>query len=347
MNAHLEDHVMTTVWGIHMGEHVGDKPLDGNYVAIGWPELGDIRNIPDSRDAFKTKLKAAIKYKSEGAIPVHAGVLYRFVHVMKSGDLVVFPSKHDRSVNIGRFTGEAEYEPADADHYPNHRSVQWLGKYPRSDFSQSALYEIGSALTLFMVKTHANEFLSKVGVVPTVSTPAPEENETDDDTAIATVSQRAEETTSDFIIRRLAEGLNGYQFEEFIAHILECMGYTARVTQKSGDGGVDIIAHIDALGFQPPIIKVQCKKITGQSGAPEVNQLLGTLGEGEYGLFVNLGSFTRQANDLERTRPKLRLIDGEQLVAFVLMYYSKISPRYRSLLPLKQIYVPDFGVTNQ
>ena len=338
---------MTTVWGIHMGEHVGDKPLDGNYVAIGWPELGDIRNIPDSRDAFKTKLKAAIKYKSEGAIPVHAGVLYRFVHVMKSGDLVVFPSKHDRSVNIGRVTGEAEYEPSDADHYPNHRSVQWLGKYPRSDFSQSALYEIGSALTLFMVKTHANEFLSKVGVVPTVSTPAPEENETDDDTAIATVSQRAEETTSDFIIRRLAEGLNGYQFEEFIAHILECMGYTARVTQKSGDGGVDIIAHIDALGFQPPIIKVQCKKITGQSGAPEVNQLLGTLGEGDYGLFVNLGSFTRQANDLERTRPKLRLIDGEQLVAFVLMYYSKISPRYRSLLPLKQIYVPDFGVTNQ
>ena len=73
----------------------------------------------------------------------------------------------------------------------------------------------------------------------------------------------------------------------------------------------------------------------------EVNQLLGTMGEGEFGLFVCLGSFSRAAIELERNRAKLRLIDGEQFVEMVLANYGKLSPRYRTLLPLKQIYVPD------
>lgn len=31
------------VWGIHMGEHVGMRPIDEGHVAIGWPNLGDPR----------------------------------------------------------------------------------------------------------------------------------------------------------------------------------------------------------------------------------------------------------------------------------------------------------------
>ena len=102
-----------------------------------------------------------------------------------------------------------------------------------------------------------------------------------------------------------------------------------------------MIAHTDELGFQPPIIKVQCKRITSQTGEPEVNQLLGTLGDGEFALFVNLGSYSRAARLLERNRAKLRLIDGEQMVALVSEHYAKMLARYRTLIPLKQIYVPD------
>jgi restriction system protein len=40
-------------------------------------------------------------------------------------------------------------------------------------------------------------------------------------------------------------------------------------------------------------------------------------------------------------RPKSRLIAGEQFVELVLQHYGKLAPRYRSLIPLKQIYVPD------
>lgn len=74
-----------------------------------------------------------------------------------------------------------------------------------------------------------------------------------------------------------------------------------------------------------------------------VNKLLGTLGEGEYGLFVCLGSFSRQATELERNRAKLRLVDGEGFVEMVLDNYPNLSPRYRSIIPLKNIYVPDIG----
>ena len=71
------------------------------------------------------------------------------------------------------------------------------------------------------------------------------------------------------------------------------------------------------------------------------SQLLGTLGEGEYALFVTLGSYSKQARVRERNTPRLRLLDGEQLVQMILTHYPKMSPRYRTMIPLKQIYVPD------
>ncbi|MGI8396857.1 restriction endonuclease [Agrobacterium deltaense] len=337
-----------TIWGVHMGAHVGDRPVTNGYVAIGWPDLGDIRLIGSTREDYKRAMAAAYPDIKAGAIPVDAGTVFKFVHEIKSGDFVIYPSKADRMVNIGQFSGRLEYDSNDTDDYPNRHFVRWLGSFPRNDFSQSALNEIGSFLTLFRIRRHANEFLSKVGLAGSdVSFPdievlaEPQEEVEDDDSATVAVSRQAEETTEDFVIRRLMAQLSGYQFEELVGHLMECMGYTARVTPKSSDGGVDVIAHMDALGFQPPIVKIQCKRTTSQHGLSEVNQLLGTLGEGEFGLFVSLGSFSRAANELERNRPKLRVIDGEGFVAMLLENYEKLSPRYRAIVPLKKIYVPD------
>jgi len=277
--------------------------------------MGDLRAVGADREAFKVAVAAAYPETKGGAIPVTAGVLHRFVNEMQAGDIVVYPSKVDRMVNIGRFAGETEYVADSGEGYPNRRKVSWLGHFPRNDFSQSALNEIGSALTLFRVRSHASEFLSKVGLVEPKSREGLSdelaEDAADDDIATAEVSSQAEVTTGDFVIRRIMAAMSGHDFETFVAHLQECVGYTARVTPKSADGGVDVIAHMDALGFQPPIVKVQCKRTTSQTGRPDVDQLLGTLGDGEYGLFVNLGSYSRSAVELERNRAKLRLIDGE------------------------------------
>ncbi len=331
-----------------MGSHVGDRPTEGGYVAIGWSAMGDLTKIAADREAFKAALVKAYPDKKAGAVPVDAGSMFKFLHEIQPGDIVVYPSKSDRMVNIGRFTGELVYVENDSDEYPTRRKVEWMKHVPRDEFSQAALNEIGSYLTLFRVRRYANEFLAKSSISTTENTnvvanaSADQQDETaDDDTATVSAAIQAEASTSDFIIKRLMTELTGHQFEELIAHLLESMGYTARVTPKSGDGGVDVIAHMDPLGFQPPIVKVQCKRTTGQTPRPDVDQLLGTLGDGEYGLFVNLGSFARGAVELERNRAKLRLINGEQFVELIFEHYSQLSPRYRALIPLKQIFVPD------
>jgi len=325
------------MWGVHMPAEESRDAVDGGYVAIGWPEMGNIFEVDATRDAYKAAIAETYPNIKKGAIPVEAGSMFRFVHEIKKGDYIVFPSKHDRMINIGKFTGETFRKKGE---YPNCRRVEWIGHYSRSDFSQSALYEIGSFITLFSVKTHTEQFIAKTtGKAIEVSD---EDSDTpDDDSVTHTVSRQAEETTRDFVIRKLSTELDGYEFEHFVAHILECMGYSTRVSEKSGDGGVDVIAHTDELGFQPPIIKVQCKRQTSQSGEPEVSQLLGTLGEGEYALFVNLGSYSKPARVLERNRSKLRLVDGDQFVEMVLENYQSMSARYRTLIPLKNIYVPD------
>lgn len=72
-----------------------------------------------------------------------------------------------------------------------------------------------------------------------------------------------------------------------------------------------------------------------------MDQLLVTLGDGEYGLFAKLGSFAGGAVELERNRAQLRLIKGEQFVDLTFEHDAKMSRRYRDLIPFKQDFVRD------
>jgi restriction system protein len=90
----------------------------------------------------------------------------------------------------------------------------------------------------------------------------------------------------------------------------------------------------------PPIVKVQVKSGDGSIGRPKVQELFGTLGQGEYGLFISLGGFASQAKDFAKTRSTLRLIDGPALVELILEHYEELQPRYKALIPLKRVYIP-------
>lgn len=156
-------------------------------------------------------------------------------------------------------------------------------------------------------------------------------------------ADRIETDTRDYIIETLMTQLEGVEFEHFVAHLLEAMGYRARVTPPAGDGGVDIIAHRDPLGLEPPIIKVQCKRTTSSMGGPDVQRLTGSLSPGgtEMGLFVTLGSYSKDAQDMERARRELRLINGNEFVDLVFELYAQFSPEYKRLLPMRSVYVVD------
>jgi restriction system protein len=303
-------------------------------VALGWKEMPDLTNVPADRDAFK-KLVAEVRPKAKrGAIPNSAGQIFRFRHEMTQGQHVLYPCKTDRLIYIGKVKGDYFYSPKNSE-FPHQRSVEWLKSVSRLKFSQGALYEMNSALTIFQVKNYADEFFAALaGKERDVSVK--------EDPTVVQVQADIEETTSDFIIKTLAQELKGHPFAEFVAHLLNTMGYKTRISPEGADGGIDIIAHTDELGFVPPIIKVQVKSTeAGSIGDPVVTALYGKVDPKEFGLFVTLGTYSNQAKQFARNKANLRLIDGNELVNLIQIHYEKFDARYKSILPLKRIYVPD------
>jgi restriction system protein len=338
-------YTMTTIWGVHNDQPQLDLVANG-FISIGWSVMGDLRVDGNDKEAMKHRVAAAYPHMKPGAVPGTAGTLLAFAYRMQVGDLVIYPYKPDSTLNFGRIEGDY-YHDAAASLHPNRRNVAWLKTgVPRTTFSQTARYEVGSAVTVFQVKNHAQEFLEFIegsqppGSIPpaTVAPEAAVEAAANEPNAV-----RIETYTRDFIIETLMRELEGVQFEYFVAHLLEAMGYRTQVTQASGDGGFDIIAHRDPLGLEPPIIKVQCKRTTGSMGGPDVQRLTGTLAPGgsELGLFVTLGSYSKDAQNLGRTRQDLRLINGNELVDLVFEHYGKFKPEYKRLLPMRSVYVVD------
>jgi restriction system protein len=327
----------TTVWGIH-GGRTGDADslfLQHNCVALGWHEVGDLSRLPAERDAFKSRVGDVYPDWKTGKKINGASQLFRFVHEMREGDLVCYPSKADRQIHIGKIAGRYQFDSSPVSTYPNRRATQWLTSVPRTNFTQGALYEIGSALSLFQLKNYADEFRAVVEGT-SVSPPTITEDET-----VTVVAEDIEENARDFVLKKLARELKGHPFADFVAHLLRVMGYKTRVSPAGPDGGVDIVAHKDELGFEPPLVKVQVKSTEGTIGDPEVSQLIGKLGLGEYGLFVTLGVFSPSARSSARSRHNLRLIDGNELVDLIFLHYEHFDSSYKALVPLKRVYVPE------
>ncbi|WP_377828793.1 restriction endonuclease [Bradyrhizobium lupini] len=320
------------IWGIHMNRGFGTRPTEDEFIAIGWASMGDLSKLPATREAYKKAVAATYPNVKPGAVPVIAGTLFKFVNEMKKGDLVIYPSKADRMVNLGVIDGEYEFLPkADEMQCPNRRKVKWIHRLARPVFSQGALHEIGSAVTLFSVRNNAEEFMAAFEGKPLPS------EDVDSETGSAAAAF-AEEEIEDFVIKRLKSGLSFGQFEYFIAHLLERMGYHCRVTQSSGDGGVDIVAHRDELGFKD-VVKVQCKQTLNTIGQPQVAQLYGHIQDDEHGLFVTLGGYSAPALEFERANQNIRLITGDELLKLIFNHYEEFEPRYRMLLPMKRTYV--------
>lgn len=307
--------------------------LKDRHIAVGWSAVGDLSKLPPDKEAFKQAVAQAYPEAKPGAIPVHAGVLYRFVHEMKLGDPVVYPSKIDGHFHLGRIEGGFEYNSSRSAQFPNQRKVTWMKAVPRTGFSLGALAEANSAVTLFQIRSYAHEFEQALAGTPVIVEGA-------DDGTIEDVAQESIETTRDFIRKRLSTALKGFPFESFVADVLRAMGYRARATRGVGDGGVDVIAHKDELGLEPPIIKVQVKSTDGTTGDPEVSALYGKVDPTEVGLFVTLGTFSTKAKAFAASKHNLRLVDGEELLDLVLGHYDGLDARFQAVIPLEKIYVP-------
>src|SRR5208283_838874 len=88
--------------------------------------------------------------------------------------------------------------------YPHTRAAKWIKAVPRTHFTQGALYEMNSAMSFFMIKHYSDEILATLEGKATVTA------KTADDETINLVAEDIEETTRDFILKKLAQELKGH-----------------------------------------------------------------------------------------------------------------------------------------
>ena len=318
------------VWGIHTMDDF--MFLNRNVIAIGWKAMGDLGTLDADREAFKKKYASVYPEAKLQQVANSAGMLYRFVHEAKIGDYIVFPSKVNREINIGVIEGDYLFSPNEAE-YVQTRKVKWLKHLPRTSFSQGALYEVGSAMSFFSLKNYADEYLAaleksgkKVEVVA------------DDAEVVEKTAADIIEGTKDYILKELSKNLKGYDLEDFVANLLEAMGYGAEVSQHGGDSGIDITAYKDEL---PPRILVQVKSSDSDIRESTIQSLKGAMREGDYGLFITLANYTKNAQTYLKNTPIIRGINGTELVELILKYYDGLSDKYRQMIPLQKVYIPN------
>lgn len=317
------------LWGIHAQS---DRLfLENGIIAIGWKEMGDLSLIEPTREAFKKSYARVYPNEKRGSIATSAGMLFRFCNEVKPGDRVIFPSRSDRMVNIGVIDGDYVYDPTMRKTVQT-RAVKWLKHLPRTAFSQGALYEIGSAMSFFMVKNYADEFIASLDYKSGRELAHETEYE-----SIAAAADEILESTRDFILRELCRRFKGHELEELAADLLNAMGYRTSLSAHGGDSGIDIVAYRDEL---PPRILVQVKSSRCDIKESTIQSLKGAMLEGDYGLFITLSDYTKNAKNYLKNTPMIRGINGTELVDLILKYYKSMSERFKRLIPLKTVYIP-------
>jgi restriction system protein len=305
--------------------------------------MGDLSPY-DTRAKMRRAMEQTYPSWKPKTVSASYGQPFRFAHEIKVGDPIVLPVRPTGEIAIGRVSGPYRWsgDPDLVEHdYNNVRPVEWLKIVPRTVFSQAALHSFGS----FSSVSTSDDYLEEVQLVlstegAAVESIAPTEQAEVEEEANTGLNlfETALQETEDFLLKKWQR--SGTDFEPVVAGVFEALGYTATVTQKSGDHGVDVIAHPDPLGLQRPLIKIQVKSGTGTIGEPDINQLRGLLHPGDQGVFVSLGKFSTGAQAVARASANLILIDSKKFVKLFLDHYDKLDPTWRAKFPLKNVYVP-------
>lgn len=102
-------------------------------------------------------------------------------------------------------------------------------------------------------------------------------------------------------------------FERFVAVLFKHRGYTAELTRRSGDQGVDIFVSKDGKKGV-----VQCKRLKGNVGQPMVRDLYGAMmhHQADEAYLVCTGLFSEPAQEWAKDKPII-LIDSRALMKWV------------------------------
>lgn len=305
-------------WVVRMGrggKHVS-KVLERKIIALGWNELSkslaNFKNFDELRDAVQ-------KTYPKGAVAQTVGQLWRFLKEMKKGDLVLIPVPFERKIIIGEVINDYYFKKERSFNYSHRRDIKILKTIDRDECSQQLKFSLGGLLTVFSVSDHEEEIRAIVEGTP------------------ISELEKTHKTIYDAVINRLFE-LEAREFEKFIHHILNLVGFEAAMTSYVGDKGIDVIGNLNAEGLAQIKLNVQVKRVHSSLGIGEILRMRGTLAPDENGCIITLSGFTKSAvEDAEDERKKpIALIDGKALVDLILKHYEGLAEEYKKIIGVKQ-----------
>jgi len=321
------------------GGQMADEFIEKEVVAIAWDDIGDLSRYSGKEEILEA-VREAWPDGSSGWRRSSASQLERFRSEPKIGDRVVTYDSSRRIYHIGTIAGEYEYRPEEMPPYTNVRRVDWEGELERDKLSVSARNSLGSTLTLFRVPDDVAEEVEEVfaGKVSYSVDSDDEVNDTDSEEELLK-GYKAEALE---IIKDRVSRLSPAEMEELVAGLLRAMGYRTKVSQVGADRGVDILASPDGFGFESPRIMVEVKHRPNTAiGSQSLRAFLGGRHEGDKGLYVSTGGFTKDAiYEAERAKIPLKLMDLGDLVDALMEHYDNADAKTRSLLPLTKLYWP-------
>ena len=292
--------------------------LEHAFIAIGWNEVPSLESFESVEDIRRALMKTSYGY-SQAQLGINAGSIYRFGLEMKPDDIVLSPTG-EREYAVGR-VGKYFFDgsPKDGCPYKHRRRIAWLPqRISKEDMSTNLTYSLQSMLTVFSLDRYGTE----IDALMSGEVPTPAEK-----------PQRVR----DVILESLMD-LDGREFEEFIRHLLEVLGFRAEATQYVADKGIDVNGVLNAEGLADIVLRIQVKRVRRAIGNHDVLAIRGASAQSEHPCLITLSDFTAQAREEAEASGKtaVKLIGGDDLAAIILKHFDELDEDYRKRFSIRR-----------
>ena len=311
------------------GDRVSEA-LENGHLIIGWAKAKGLLDQELGWEEFREIIRKTYHPddKNLRGAGSAGGNMWRFIHGMEKGDLVVVPHGSEFYVaevaDYRAFYNESKVDEDSA----YRRRVNWLNKkrpIPRK-FAKSALV---SRMKAWQTCVNARDLVKDIENCLEEAKSGTEPSFEKD------LQSRLRKATLD----ELRSGrMESYGFEQLIATVLRKLGAVVEpkiVSRKNEDKGIDIYATFLVAGTFRQCVGVQAKHFQPEPpvGADVVLQLIRGIEQGPervtLGMVITSGDFSHEAVEKanryqEDTGIPIELVDGEQFAGLIVEHGLEI-----------------------
>ena len=133
---------------LSLNENIWAAMRAGKFVGIGWPKLGDLTSLVETKDLKEViRQKLEVLYLDEAKSAARtAGEIRKFVVNFEEGDIVL-GADGQRILGVGRITGDYRFDESEPTEIPHRRPVEWISteewNLPHAEAKSIAVSTVG------------------------------------------------------------------------------------------------------------------------------------------------------------------------------------------------------------